>query len=182
MNRSKSIFKIWLPFAVVISAFSLLVYALVQQSYRQSANDPQIQMANDTVNALMDGQRLDVLVPSQKVSVAKSLAPFLIVYDQTGSELVSSATLDGKTPPLPDGVLDSTKELGENRITWQPKDGVRIAAVIVSYPDGFVLAGRNLREVEAREAQVSTLAGITWILALIATMVVIAFGELVLKE
>ena len=45
--------------------------------------------------------------------------------------------LDGQTPQLPNGVLDSTRELSENRITWQPRDGVRIAAVIVSYEDGY---------------------------------------------
>ena len=39
--KLKTIFKVWLPFAVVISAFCMLVYASVQQVYRQDANDPQ---------------------------------------------------------------------------------------------------------------------------------------------
>ena len=91
-------------------------------------------------------------------------------------------TLDGQTPELPAGVLDSTKQAGENRVTWQPTANVRIAAVIVPYKDGFVLAGRNLREVEVREAQVSLYAGLTWVLALVATLIVIAFGEIFLAE
>ena len=45
-----------------------------------------------------------------------------------------------------------------------------------------MLAGRNMREVEAREAQLTTFAGLTWILALFATLVVIAFGEYFLSE
>lgn len=72
--------------------------------------------------------------------------------------------------------------MGENRLTWQPREGVRIAAVIVFYQDGFVLAGRSLREVEIREAQVTQFAGLTWLLALVTTLIVIAFGEFFLAE
>jgi hypothetical protein len=182
MNKIKNIVRVWLPFAVVITAFCALAYASVQQAYRQGANDPQIQMAEDAADALAGGTSVDEIVPASKVSVAKGLAPFLIVYDGDGKVLAESVVLDGKTPELPDGVLDSTKQMGENRVTWQPREGVRIAAVIVSYKDGFVLAGRNLREVEIREAQVTQFAGITWLLAMIATLVVIAFGEYFLAE
>jgi hypothetical protein len=182
MNKIKNIFRIWLPFAVVITAFCALAYGSVQQAYRQGANDPQIQMAEDAADALTGGTGVDALVPVSKVSVAKGLAPFLIVYDGSGKVLSASVVLDGKTPELPDGVLDSTKQMGENRITWQPRTGVRIAAVIVSYQDGFVLAGRNLREVEIREAQVTQFAGLTWLLAMVATLAVIAFGEYFLAE
>ena len=177
MNRFKNILRAWLPFAVTISAFCLLVYAVVQQSYRQGADDPQIQMANDAVLALGNGHSPDMLVPATKVSIADSLAPFLIIYDSSGKQVAASAVLDGETPTLPAGVLDSTKQLGENRISWQPRQDVRIATVIVSYKDGFVLAGRNMREVERREAQVSAFAGLTWILAMLGTLAVITFGE-----
>lgn len=182
MNKIKNVLKIWLPFVVTITAFCALTYATVQQSFRQNANDPQIQMANDAADAIADGKNAEMLVPVDKVSVAKSLAPFLIIYDLNGNVTASSVVLDGQTPELPDGVLDSTKKLGENRVTWQPKDSVRIAAVIVPYKDGFVLAGRNMREVEAREDQLTFFVGFTWILALFATLVVIAFGEYFLAE
>jgi len=49
--------------------------------------------------------------------------------------------------------------------------------VIVYHKDGFVLAWRNIREVELREAQVSTFAGIKWILTLLSTFLAVAFGE-----
>jgi hypothetical protein len=106
----------------------------------------------------------------------------MIIYDADGKVAASSVQLDGKTPSLPDGVLDSTRQLGENRITWQPRDGVRIASVIVSYPGGYVLAGRNMREVEVRESQTSLFAGLTWVLALLATLLVITLGEFFLTN
>ena len=182
MNKLKTILKIWLPFAVTITAFCALTYATVQQSYRQGANDPQIQMAEDSVDALADGKTVETVVTADKVSVAKSLAPFLIAYDREGKVTASSVTLDGQTPELPNGVLASTMKLGENHITWQPKDGVRIAAVIVSYENGYMLAGRNIREVEVRESQLTTFAEITWALAILTTLVAIAFGEYFLSE
>ena len=182
MNKFKSIVRIWLPFAVTITAFCALVYASVQQAYRLGANDPQIQMAEDASDLLAGGASVEAVMPEHKVSAAKSLAPFLIVYDEGGNVIASSVTLDGKTPELPDGVLDSTKELKENRVTWQPREGVRIAAVIVAHKGGYVLAGRSLREVEVRESQVTTFAGATWLLALLASLFVIAFGEFALAE
>jgi hypothetical protein len=54
-------------------------------------------------------------------------------------------------------VFDNAREKGENRITWEPKEGVRIAAVIKRFEgktastSGFVLAGRSLDEVEKRQ-------------------------------
>jgi len=180
--KIKNIFRLWLPFAVVITAFSMLAYASVQQVYRQDANDPQIQMANDAADALNSGSTIETIVPQEKIFFAKSLAPFIVIYDGDGKPVAGSGVLDGKLSEIPKGVLDVAKQNGENRRTWQPNDSVRIAAVVVPYKDGFVLAGRNLREEEVREAQVSMFASITWILALIATFIVIAFGEYALAR
>ena len=140
----------WLPFAVVIIVISGLVYAEVQQDLRQSANDPQIQMAEDTAARLADGTGAAAAVPGATVDIATSLAPFLIVYDADDRVVASSAMLDGTTPLLPEGVLASARERGEDRVTWEPRAGVRIAAVVVPFRDGSVLAGRSLREVDQR--------------------------------
>ena len=180
--KIKTIFKVWLPFAVVISAFCMLVYASVQQVYRQDANDPQIQMANDAADALNSGSSVESVVPQGKVFFEKSLAPFYIIFNSAEQPIAGSGILNNSLQTLPDGVLAYAKEQGENRVTWQPQPDVRVAAVIVPYKDGFVLAGRNMREVEVREAQVEMFAGVTWVLALIATFIVIAFGEFFLAE
>jgi len=125
---------------------------------------------------------VDALVPSRQVDISRSLAPFYVIFNTTQEPIASSGFLDGETPQLPDGVLDCAKQNGENHLTWEPKTGTRIATVIVLYKDGFVLAGCNMREVETRETQVSMFAGTTWILASIATFIVIAFGEFFLAN
>jgi hypothetical protein len=156
--------------AVVLAGIStvlaLALYSIPQQVLRQGANDPQIQLAGDLASRLETGIGAPESVPVANVDIAHSLAPFVIAFDDQGKPLASQAQLSGKTPVPPSGVFDSVRQHGESRISWQPQRGVRIAAVIQrvngSHP-GFVLAGRNMREVEAREQQVEQMAGLAWI-------------------
>ncbi len=182
MSKLKNIFRFWLPFAIVVAAFSTLAYATVQQSERQAANDPQIQMAEDTAAALDSGSTINSVIPKTQIEMSTSLAPFVVLYDNDGQPAASSGLLDGQMPDYPKGALDSAKVSGENRVTWQPAAGVRIASVAVPYKDGFVVAGRNIREVEKRESLTETYAVVTAVLALVATFVVIALGEFFLAE
>jgi sulfur relay (sulfurtransferase) DsrF/TusC family protein len=177
INKDKMVefLKIWLPTAIVITALCGLVYLAVQQNLRMGANDPQIQMAEDAALALASGQSPASLVQSTRVDIAKSLSPYLVIYDDNGNVIAFSGVLDGQVPPLPDGVLAFVKTHGQDRITMQPRPGVRMATVIQHYQgetSGFVLAGRSLREVEVREDQALLEAGITWALTIFATLVV----------
>lgn len=113
----KTILKYWLVMAVTITGLVGLCYVAVQQDIRQSANDPQIQMAEDTAAKLADGQSIQNVVPSEKVDIAKSLAPYIIVFDATGKPLASSAQLDGQTPTISAGVTDYMKHNDEDRFT-----------------------------------------------------------------
>jgi hypothetical protein len=127
-------------------------------------------MAGDLAARLEQGIAPAEAVPAGSVDIARSLSPFVIAYDDQGQPLGSNAQLNGQTPTPPKGVFEYTRIHGEERISWQPvlgrEHGVRIAAVIerVNGPHpGFVLAGRNMREVEAREQQVEQMAGLAWI-------------------
>jgi hypothetical protein len=157
------------------SGLALALYSIPQQVLRQDANDPQIAMATDLVAVLERGDMVTLLqqgaLPavtggSGGVDMARSLSPFVIVYNDQGLPLASQAQLDGKAPAPPAGVFDFVRQHGEERLSWQPRRGVRIAAVVQrvggAHP-GFVLAGRSLREVEDREEQVLQMAGATWI-------------------
>lgn len=179
--KIKNIFRVWLPFAVVTTAFCALGYGTVQQALRQGLNDPQIQMAEDAAYALNNGAVMDAVVSAEKIEMSRSLAPFIVIYDNDGKPIASSGLLNGQMPDYPKGALDSARQSGENRVTWQPNSTVRVASVVVPYNNGFVMAGRNMREVEQRETQTEQFAGLTWALALIATFAVIAFGEMALS-
>lgn len=181
MHKLLRIFLAWLPLAVVIVALAGLAYLLVQQTYRHLANDPQIQMAEDGAVLRAEGSRPEDLLPASQVDLASSLAPFVIVYDEDGKVLASSASLHGQAPALPDGVLAYTRAHGEDRITWQPEPGVRIAAVIAAVKGaggGFVLAGRSMREVETREDQALSITVIAILVTLAASLLFTALSEL----
>ncbi len=155
----------WLAAALLVSGVYLTIYAAVQHSLRVGANDPQIQLAEDTAVRLGQGHpAADSL--GDAVDVAASLAPFLIVYDPSGAVVASSARLAGRTPTLPAGVLGAATPGHASRLTWQPRPGVRLASVVVATPQGYVLAGRSLREVERRERDEELVIGAAWLVSL----------------
>src|SRR6266849_11215871 len=173
----KAILQHWLLVAIVVTGLIGLLYAAVQQDLRQGANDPQIQMAEDAAVKLAGGQPVQSVVPSEKVDIAKSLAPYLIIFDANGNPIDSSAQLDGQTPTIPSGVFDSVRQNGEDRFTWQPQTGVRSAVVVTQYKgsnSGFVLAGRSLREVEKREDNLMLVLLVGWVVIILVTFVATA--------
>jgi len=167
--------RYWVVLAIAITGVCGLVYLAGQQNLRMSANDPQIQMSEDIAQGLAHGMPVQSFVSSvTRVDARASLAPFVVVYDKSGRVFMSGVQLDGVTPQLPDGVLSYAKQYGQNRLTWEPKDGVRIAAVVTAYNgtnSGYVLAGRSLREVEIREDRLALQVSLGWIIILIVTFI-----------
>ena len=172
----------------IATGLGLALYAIPQHVLRSGLNDPQIQMAGDLAIILdrygvNDGLRQGALLASglgTNIDMERSLSPFLMVFNDAGQLLGTNARLDGQAPIPPKGVFDYVRRHGEERVTWQPQRGVRIAAVVVRVKGpqpGFVLAGRNMREVEARISDVRMMAGLTW-LGMLALIVIgtVAFG------
>jgi hypothetical protein len=169
----------WFITALAIIAMSILLYGAVQQSFRTGANDPQIQLAEDGARALENGISAASIAPiDNPIDIAKSLAPFVIVYDENGQVISSSGKLNDTVPVPPLGVLAYAAQHGEHRVTWQPQRGVRIATVVTRFNTGtvrgFVLAGRSLYEVEKRENALSFAVMTGAMATLLATMVIAA--------
>lgn len=183
MNPFINAAKQFITLSMVLTLACGICYVAVQQTLRQSANDPQIQMAEDAAAALARGEAPETICESsKKIDMARSLAPFLIIFDENGHSVVSTVQLSGQTPVPPAGVFPYAKTHGENRVTWQPRPGVRNATVIVHYAgqkSGFVLAGRSLRKVEARVSAIGHLIATGWAVSLfVLLMVLLAFGLL----
>jgi len=160
-------FRVWVCGAGLITLMCGLVYGAVQQSIRQGANDPQIQMAEDVAAALTKGESPDSVAQGTFVDLKPgySLAPFIIIYSEAGEPIAGDGRIDGALPKPPPGVFAYVREHGQDRVTWQPEPDIRIAAVVQKISDrsGFALAGRSLREVEIREIRLSYQVGIAWI-------------------
>lgn len=176
------VLKQWIPLAITTMAICFIIYLVLQQAVRMGGNEPQIQMAEDTATALNAGRTLPA---QEKIDVGKSLSVFTILYDQKGNITYSNAELNGSTPELPSGVLTDkkgTSEPGESRITWQPQKGVRLATVVVKYNDGYVLVGRNMREIENLSQQQFDNILLGCILTLFSSLISIALLQALFRR
>ncbi len=159
---------LWLASLAIITLIFGTIYGVVQQSLRQSANDPQVQIAQDTAAQLNAGS-----MPEQfnngRVDMRQSLAPFVIIYDKQGEPVGGSGFLDNKNPTIPLGVMQNSSANKYNAITWQPDNDVRVATVTVAANNYYVTSGRSLKEVEKRENKTMLITSVGW-LASITTL------------
>ncbi len=175
MHARLKYFIFWLISAFSITVIALFVYVLVQHDLRQSANDPQVQMAEDAASQLTEGKDPIEFDSKSKVDISESLA-YLLIYDNQGQPLASTGELNGRIPNFPPGVLSVAQKYGQNRITWQPESGVRSAIVVVPFGSpqkGFVVAGRSLREVEVREDNLFQMTVMAWLMGLLGSLIVL---------
>ena len=162
------IFRRWISLVFVTTALCGLVYLAVQQSLRQGANDPQIQMAEDAAAALQTSTSTQDIVPSSGiVNINKSLAPYIVLYDASGRPIAGNGLLNNSLPNLPAGVFGYVAGAGEDRFTWQPAPDIRQAVVVTQVanaasPVSFAMVGRSLREVEIREGHVFFEVAAVW--------------------
>jgi len=198
MSTVARAFIAWLPLAVAITLVCGLIYVAVQQNYRTSLNDPQIQMAEDAASSVESGAAPGTVVTDTRaVDIRASLAPWIAAFDSSGAMIVSSGTLDGHAIALPSGVFNTKTwhtyaEDGfalpvpsdENRFTWQPESGVRQAVVLIDVHlqsgNIFIASGRNMREVENREGVLAEMVAIAWLVTMVATFMAQAFATYVL--
>jgi hypothetical protein len=164
--------------AIVLTIVFVCMYAIGQQSIRLGANMPQIQIAEDIAANLDNGQTPVVqLVDHPVIDITKSQAAFVIIYRKDGSIVQSSARLNDKNPELPNGVLKDT-DSSYNALTWQPQNGVRLAAVVVKANNYYVLAGRSLKEPEKLVASIGELT----VLGYLGSLVVLGGGFVMLNR
>ena len=168
--------RTWLPLALAGTIIMVTVYVVVQQTIRQSANDPQIQLAEDGAASLANGFSPYSLIGNVKVDIGNSLAPFVTIYDESGQVVASTGYLGGQVPVVPKGVLDFAKTHDDDRLTWQPASTTRLAAVVKYYSgknsSGYIVAARSLCEVEVREGFVELAVGAAWVALLVAMFMV----------
>jgi hypothetical protein len=169
----KKILWKWLFVAFIVTVLSGLSFLLAQQTVRQAANDPQIQIAEDVSESLKQGAD-PTMLGEPSMDIAQSLSPYVVIYDADGKPIANTGTLDDQAPQIPTGLFDQVKKDGRAIVTWQPKADVRQAIVVTSFTQekgsGFVMVGRSLREVELREHQLLKLTFTVWLFLLVTTL------------
>lgn len=139
---------------VLSTLFCVLIYVTLEQAYRGAGFEPQIQIAEDGAASFANGLDPNAIAPRERIDLRAGLGTFWILYDASGTAALGSGVLNSALPRPPQGVFDTAKIRGENRLAWEPKPGVRIAIVMNYFQGkrtGYLLVGRSLRETEARK-------------------------------
>ena len=183
-NKTKALVArsliLWIPWAVVLTLIFLAIYVANQQLLRQSADDPQIQIAEDAAAAINAAEPVSFFNTPTKIDIGKSLMPYLVIYDSNYSNIASTGLLNGASLIVPQGVLKSALTSGEHRLTWQPKPGVRSAIIVIPVKgifNGFVVVGRSLREIENREDQIGLIIFAVWLFSIVVMFVIFMFTD-----
>ncbi len=171
--------RIWIPIAIAVTGMCAVSFFSDQRIYRQSLNDPQVQIAEDLAFQIDRGMKPSALVSTSTiVDISSSLRTYTAIYDKDLNPIVWNGEYRAQAPMPPRGVFDDAKGAagtgpGENRVTWQPDEDTRSAIVVVHIlkTDGYVLVGRNMREIEDRIWSTQALVGIAWIFTLLATLI-----------
>jgi hypothetical protein len=172
-DRIVTALRYWIPLAVVTTGLVGLVYLAVQQDLRMGANDVPAQIAQDTAASIAKGSEPWTVTGREDVEISTSLAAWSLVFDDTGKVVAGTPVLDGKQAVPPAGVFSVTKASGQDRVTWQPRAGVRqaVVAVRVAGGKGVVMAGHSLTETEAHVDHLTQIAGAAWVAILAAAFV-----------
>ncbi len=157
----------WIVGVVVITFALGTVYVVAQQLNRQTADQPGEQLMSQVASELSSGS--DATIRSlPRVDLAASLAPFVVVYDGNGHPIDGNGYLDGSLAQPPTGVIAAATVSGSNRVTWQPRPGLRFATVEVKSGDRVVMGAISLIPAEQRIDSVGLLVAAGWIGAMLA--------------
>jgi len=170
-----------LALALILTVGGLFAALTIQAALRRSADQPQMQMADKYASALASGSRIQNTLPPLQVDIQHSLEPFAIFYDATGHAVEATGHLADSIPTPPLGVFVHMRTHAISKFTWQPRSGLRIAAVMrrVEGPQpGFILVGRSLQFTEVDEALLRRGTFVTWLLL----MCLLAAGALYLDR
>ena len=167
----------WFIYAAgAVTCLCLLIYIVGQQGYRQAANDPQAEMAENLAERLEQGESPAALVlrVAPLVDLEKTLSPWVVIYDKRGTPLESSGQLDGAPPQPPQGVFENSGfwRFGH---TWQPHEGLRFSIAMVPFQNdkisGYVVVGRSMKLAEERIIMIGLKVLIAWVFTMGALFV-----------
>lgn len=159
--------------AVCTTLFFGFFYSGLRQVYRESANDPQLQLIRDAVIRLERGESITDVVPQESIDIADHLQAFVNIYDAVGTPVNGSGTLRGALPKISEKIIRRTSKTdNQYRTTWTPDEGPRMALIVEPYKTptgstGFVASARSLTETDRRIFRLGVQLFIGWTITLL---------------
>lgn len=171
MEKKSSHKILWFSAVLVITIIFGTMYVASQQVMREDANDPQIQLAEDTAAELNSGEQPSNVV-SGKVDINNSLAPFVLIYNKAGTIEAGNGYLDGVLADgAPYGTMEASASAPYTTVTWSPYSNLKIASVSVTADNYYVFSGRSLAQVGIREKLVLRITALGWIISILILII-----------
>lgn len=160
----------------------MLVYVVAQQSIRLSANGRPVQYATEMSVKLQSGVSASKAIPIDKEDITQSLNTFVMVCDNNKHLIATSGLMGSTMPSYPSEVLGYVNQKGEDRVTWQPQQGLRFASVAIKYNGGYVVAACSLKEPEKLIDTVGRLVLVSWIACAVLSAIIFAILHVIFKK
>ncbi len=161
--------RFWIPFAVTITCLCGLLYGVLQQNYRQSANTEPFAIATELAYQLDNDQYKENGYGD--IDVEHTTTSFTVIIDRHGNVTHTNAKPNSYVEDIPEGVLQYSDIHGQNIVTRETRAGIRIATVVIPYSNGYVVVGKNLSETERVIGQLGIQIVLGWIITLFLSFV-----------
>jgi hypothetical protein len=150
---------------IIITIVMLTIYATVQQSYCNAANDPQLQMIRDLRKALSEGKSISKLFPVNKIDLKERLAVFAELFEKNGKPIQTGGLLNGALLQPPQGIFNYTNKRSDDVLKWQPQNNIRMAMVLEKANDAdasYITLVKSLQETEVRKTTLLKIIFTAW--------------------
>lgn len=152
----KKFISIWLILMLAGIFTAGCAYISTQQSLRSGADGPAVTAVRQAMVKLENGETPQNALP-EKTDIRTSQTPFVYIYDSDKNLVASSAAYGSESIAYPVSVLSEIDKRGENRVTWQPKTGLRFATVGIQFVGGYIIGCYPLSETENTISHISAL-------------------------
>jgi hypothetical protein len=165
LSMIRTFIRLLIPSILVSAVVMCTGFVVSQQMIRTATDDSSIMIAHSVAD--MIAQNGSYMIPDEyrDLEIDRSVSPFVIVFDNNYEIRATTGYMDRRTPVPPLTVFDHARDEGEYRFSWEPAPDVRIAAIVARFDgdsSGFVLAGKSLREAEARIDDSATIFMVGW--------------------
>lgn len=182
MKTLKNILIFWVIIIFLITFTCLLTYIVTQQLTRLGANDLPVKLATETSIKLEKGQSPGNSIPGETIDISKSLETFVMIFDKDKNLIATSAMMGNVEPVYPKGVLNYVDKMGEDRVTWQPQDGLRFATVAIKTGDNYIVAGHSLQEPERLIGIIGNIVFFAWLACAVFSSIALGIVYIFIKK
>ena len=72
--------------------------------------------------------------------------------------------------------------MGEDRVTWQPQDGLRFATVAIKTGDNYIVAGHSLQEPERLIGIIGNIVFFAWLACAVFSSIALGIVYIFIKK